>query len=56
MPLRSSSRAQRANTNNLVYKDTYGNDSNGGVEVDEKKVIDLSPQRPDAIVKVGNEL
>ena len=50
--------AQRANaayTNNLVYKDAYGN-GNGGVGVDEKKVIDLSPQRLDAIVKVDNEL
>ena len=48
-------RANDAYTNNLVYKDAYGN-GNGGALVDEKKVIDLSPQRLDTIAKVDADL
>ena len=50
-----ATRANNAYTNNLVYKDAYRS-GNGGAGVDEKRVIDLSPSRLDAIVKVDSEL
>lgn len=53
-----SSLADRANaayTNNLVYKDAYGQ-GNGGTNVDHKRVIDLSPARLDTIVAIDHDL
>jgi len=48
-------RVNAAYTNNLVYKDAYGH-GKGGANVDEKKVIDLSPARLDTIVSVDEDL
>ena len=39
----------------IFNKDAYG-DGNGGKNIDEKKVIDLSPSRLDTIVSVDPEL
>lgn len=41
-------RANRAYTKNLVYKDSFAA-GRGGPDVDQKRVIDLSPARLDAI-------
>jgi isopenicillin N synthase-like dioxygenase len=41
-------RLNAAYTNNLVYKDSFGT-GNGGNTVDMKRVLDLSPERIDAI-------
>jgi hypothetical protein len=48
-------RLNQAYTNNLVYKDSYAK-GKGGPTVDRKRVLDLSPERLEAIAKIDPEL
>ena len=50
-----STRLNKAYSKNLIYKDSFAN-GKGGVKVDMKRVLDLSPERIDAIRKNDSSL